>query len=65
LTRIRRSFKPKRLVLLGPELAEFIPRFTAANLDAALILRDRKPFEWHQIGEGLLAKELAAPLQAL
>ena len=65
LTRIRRSFKPKRLVLLGPELAEFIPQFMAANLDAALILRDRKPFEWHQIGEGLLAKELAAPLQAL
>jgi hypothetical protein len=65
LTRIRRSFKPKRLVLLGKELADFVPQFTTANLDAALILRDGKPFEWNEIGDGLLAKELAAPLQAL
>lgn len=65
LTRIRRSFKPKRVVLLGQELAELIPRFIALNLDAALILRDGRPFEWNEIGDGLLAKELAAPLQAL
>ena len=65
LTRIRRSFKPKRVVLLGQELAEFIPRFVAANPDAVLILRDGRPFEWNEIGDGLLAKELAAPLQAL
>ena len=65
LTRIRRSFKPKRVVLLGQELAEFIPQFVAANLDAVLILRDGRPFEWNEIGDGLLAKELAAPLQAL
>lgn len=65
LTRIRRSFKPKRLVLLGQELAEFIPQFIAVNLDAVLILRDGRPFEWNEIGDGLLAKELAAPLQAL
>jgi hypothetical protein len=65
LTRIRRSFKPKRLVLLGEELAEFVPQFMAANLDATLILRDGKPFEWNEIDDGLLAKELAAPLQAL
>jgi hypothetical protein len=65
LARIRRSFKPKRMVLLGQELAEFIPQFMAANLDAALILRDGRPFEWNEIGGGLLAKELAAPMQAL
>jgi len=65
LTRIRRSFKPKRLVLLGEELAEFIPQFMAANLDATLVLRDGKPFEWNEIAEGELAKELAALLQAL
>ena len=65
LTRIRRSFKPKRLVLLGQELGEFIPQFVAANLDAALILRDGKPFEWNEIGDHVLAKELAAPLHAL
>jgi len=65
LTRIRRSFKPKRVVLLGQELAQFMPQFIALNLDAALILRDGRPFEWNEIGDGLLAKELAAPLQAL
>jgi hypothetical protein len=65
LTRIRRSFKPKRVVLLGQELAEFVPQFMAANLDAALILRDSKPFEWDEIGDGVLTKELAAPLQSL
>ena len=65
LTRIRRSFKPKRVVLLGQELAEFIPQFMAANLDAALILRNGRPFEWSEIGGGWLAKELAAPLRAL
>jgi hypothetical protein len=65
LTRIRRSFKPNRVVLLGQELAEFVQQFMAANLDAALILRDSKPFEWDEIGDGVLTKELAAPLQSL
>jgi len=65
LTRIRRSFKPKRVLLLGQELAEFIPQFMAAGLDAALILQDGKPFEWNRLGEGELIKELAAPLEAL
>jgi hypothetical protein len=65
LTRIRRSFKPKRLVLLGQELAEFIPRFMAANLDAALILQDGRPFEWNQMSANALTKELAATAQAL
>jgi hypothetical protein len=65
LTRIRRSFKPKRVVLLGDELAEFIPRFVAACLDAALILQDGKPFEWNQMRDNALTKELAATAQAL
>jgi hypothetical protein len=65
LTRIRRSFKPKRVVLLGQELAEFIPQFMAANLDAALILRNARPFEWNETGAGELAKELAAAMQSL
>jgi hypothetical protein len=65
LTRIRRSFKPKRLLLLGQELAEFIPQFMAANLDAALILRNGKPFEWNQLGDNVLTKELAATVPAL
>jgi hypothetical protein len=65
LTRIRRSFKPKRLVLLGQEWAEFIPQFMAANLDAALILRNGKPFEWNELADDELTKELAATVPAL
>jgi hypothetical protein len=65
MTRIRRSFRPKRVVLLGQELAEFVLQFMAANLDATLVLRDGEPFEWSEITKGELAKELAAPLQAL
>ena len=65
MTRIRRSFRPKRVVLLGQELAEFVLQFMAANLDATLVLRDGEPFEWNEITEGELAKELAAPLQTL
>jgi hypothetical protein len=65
LTRIRRSFKPKRVVLLGHELAEFVPQFISGNLNAAVILRNGRPFEWNEIGGGWLAKELAAPMQAL
>jgi hypothetical protein len=65
LRRIRRSFRPKRVVLLGQELAEFIPQFMAANLDAALILHEGNPFEWNEIGDHVLTKELAAGLRAL
>jgi len=65
MTRIRRSFRPKRVVLLGQELAEFVLQFMAANLGATLVLRDGEPFEWDEISEGELAKELAAPLQTL
>jgi hypothetical protein len=65
MTRIRRSFRPKRVLLLGHALLEFIPQFMAANLEATLVLRDGEPFEWNEITEGELAKELAAPLQAL
>jgi len=65
ITRIRRSLKPRRVVLLGGELAEFVPELRVANLDAALVLRDGAPFEWNEIAQGLLAKELSAPLQAL
>jgi hypothetical protein len=65
LTRIRRSFKPKRVVLLGAELAEFVPQFRAADLDAALILQNGGPFKWTELGGGSLAKELDTPAQAL
>jgi len=65
IARIRRSWKPKRIVLLGNELTEFVPQLAAANLEATLILRKGRPFEWHELGERLLIKELTAPLEAL
>jgi len=65
ITRIRRSFKPKRLVLFGAAISEFIPQFKAAKLEAALVLNGDKPFEWNEIGEGDLTKVLATPLQAV
>jgi hypothetical protein len=57
--------KPKRIVLLGNELTEFVPQLAAANLEATLILREGRPFEWNELGDRLLTKELAAPLAAL
>jgi hypothetical protein len=65
LTRIRRSFKPKWVVLLGSELAELVPQFTAANLDSVLVLQNGKPFEWNKVADGQLVKELATSLRAL
>lgn len=40
MARIRRSFKPKRVVLLGEELEPFVARFKAADLGAELLLSD-------------------------
>jgi hypothetical protein len=65
IARIRRSLKPKRIVLLGNELTEFVPQLAAANLEATLILREGRPFEWNELGDRLLTKELTAPLEAL
>lgn len=59
ITRIRRSYRPKRLVLVGAELQEFVAKFEAAGLDATLLLRGGKPFEWDEIADGELAKVLA------
>lgn len=65
LARIRRSYKPKRVVLVGAELADCVTQITAANLDATILLRRGRPFEWVEVNPDLLAKEAAAPLEAL
>ena len=65
LARIRRSYKPKRLVVVGAELAGCVTQITGANLDAVVVLRNGQPFEWAGVGPDLLAKEAAAPLEAL
>ena len=65
LARIRRSYKPKRVVLVGAELSEFVAPITNAGLDAMLVLHNGQPFEWTRMSSDLLAKELAAPPQSL
>jgi hypothetical protein len=44
ITRIRRSLKPKRLVLISEALAPVAARFSEAELGCPLILDDGKPF---------------------
>jgi hypothetical protein len=62
LARIRRSYKPKRVVLVGAELAEFVAQITNAIPDAMVVLRQGQPFEWSEIGDAVLP---AMPVQAL
>jgi len=44
VTRIRRSLKPKRVVLISEALAPMASRFSEAELGCPLILDDGKPF---------------------
>ena len=45
MAKIRRSFKPKRVVLLGEELEPFVARLKVENLGAELLLSDTgQPF---------------------
>jgi hypothetical protein len=46
LARIRRSYKPKRVVLVGTELSEFVTAITSANLDARVMSDKGLPFAW-------------------
>lgn len=59
LTRIRRSYKPKRVVLVGAELCEFVTTIISAGLGAAVVLDKGRPFEWASIhSSGLASKNL-------
>src|SRR5262249_18631366 len=51
MTRIRRSFKPKRVVLMGHELDPFVQRLKQADLGVELVLS--------KTGQGLEINELA------
>jgi len=65
LARIRRSYKPKRVVLVGTELCEFVTSIRNGKLDALVVLHSGRPFEWARIGPDLLAKEATAAPWAL
>ena len=65
LARIRRSYKPKRLVPMGPELGEFVTQIRNAQLDAVIVLKEGQPMHWSDLSSEWFGKEAAAPLPAL
>jgi hypothetical protein len=65
LARIRRSYKPKRLVVVGADLADCVTQITVANLEAVVVLQKGQPFEWAELSPDLLTKEAGASLGAL
>ena len=61
LARIRRSYKPKRIVVVGQELAERVTQITAAGLGAVVILQGGRPFGWAELTAELLKETASAP----
>jgi hypothetical protein len=59
--KIRRSLKPKRVVILSPEMRAIAGRLAAANLGCPVELDEGKPFEL----EGKRPEALAARLRAV
>ena len=62
LVKIRRSYKPKRVALVGAELAEFVTQVSNAQLDSILLLQNGLPCEWNALSADLLAKVATAQL---
>ena len=60
LARIRRSYQPKRIVVVGQELAACVTQITAAGLGAAVILQRGRPFEWAELSSELLKEAASA-----
>jgi len=65
LVKIRRSFRPKRVVLLGAELAPFAAELEAAGLDAEITLENGKPFRLEALRPGELGAVLVSSAGAL
>jgi hypothetical protein len=61
LARIRRSYKPKRIVVVGQELMGSVTQITAAGLGAAVILQGGRPCEWPGLSSELLKEAASAP----
>lgn len=55
LARIRRSHKPKRVVLVGQDLQSVVTQITEANLDAVVVSDGGRPFELAGLNPALLA----------
>src|SRR5579859_2449500 len=64
LARIRRSLKPKRVVLISELLAPLISRFSSAKLGCPVILDSGKPFNLNPSDLSLGAQHLREALAA-
>jgi hypothetical protein len=62
LVRIRRSLKPKRVLLFSKELIPFASRLSEADFDGPLMLNEGKPFDF---SEGSDSNRFAAFRQAM
>jgi len=56
LARIRRSYKPKRVVIVGQELSALVTQVTAAEVGLQVILHRGQPFEWNELSPETLAR---------
>ena len=56
LARIRRSYKPKRVVIVGQELSALVTQITAAEGGPEVILHRGQPFEWNELSPETLAR---------
>jgi hypothetical protein len=65
LARIRRSFRPRKLVLLGAELRPFVAELEAAGMQAEMALKHGNPFHLPGLRPGELGTVLASPAGAL
>ncbi len=61
-TRIRRSLKPKRVVLISGALEPLLERITALQLECPLVLSDGKPFDSDGADPGKAAARLREAL---
>ena len=62
LVRIRRSLKPKRVLLFSKDLTALASKLSEADFDAPILLHDGKPFEFN---EGTDSNRFTAFRQAL
>lgn len=64
LTRIRRSLKPKRVVLISELLAPLVGRFSSAEMNCPVLLDGGKPFGLDSSGISAAAQHLREALGA-
>jgi hypothetical protein len=64
LTRIRRSLKPKRVVLISELLAPLAARFSSAEMGCPVLLDGGKPFDLDSSGISAAAQHLREALGA-